>query len=345
MVPWVGFVISIISGTPRFFLQTFTGLLISALLIFGASALAGLASRIILPHTFNAAFTLSRLWWPDLIVMALGAILLTISFVRSENKPYLPSVLVAYELFMPLSASGFGVGNGIGDLWPYGILVFVVHLAWATIFGLITLAILRFRPISGVGYIFTLGVSGAVILTLFWLTNPAASQSPEPIAEAPVPTLTQALELPSTAPTHTTLQASTSTLLGSTETESAPDNTANGSDGTITPVPLTLDVTIPVTETRTSTPAPEPTPIYAVIRAREGGGAYIRSEPGGNVIATLDNGSIVQILPDTQDVNGVLWIQIVATRNDIRVEGWIIQSVLETATPIPNWEPSETPIP
>jgi hypothetical protein len=345
MVPWVGFVISIISGTPRFFLQTFTGLLISALLIFGASALAGLASRIILPHTFNAAFTLSRLWWPDLIVMALGAILLTISFVRSENKPYLPSVLVAYELFMPLSASGFGVGNGIGDLWPYGILVFVVHLAWATIFGLITLAILRFRPISGVGYIFTLGVSGAVILTLFWLTNPAASQSPEPIAEAPIPTLTQALELPSTAPTHTTLQASTSTLLGSTETESAPDNTANGSDGTITPVPLTLDVTIPVTETRTSTPAPEPTPIYAVIRAREGGGAYIRSEPGGNVIATLDNGSIVQILPDTQDVNGVLWIQIVATRNDIRVEGWIIQSVLETATPIPNWEPSETPIP
>jgi hypothetical protein len=210
---------------------------------------------------------------------------------------------------------------------------------------LITLAILRFRPISGVGYIFTLGVSGAVILTLFWLTNPAASQSPEPIAEAPIPTLTQALELPSTAPTHTTLQASTSTLLGSTETESAPDNTANGSDGTITPVPLTLDVTIPVTETRTSTPAPEPTPIYAVIRAREGGGAYIRSEPGGNVIATLDNGSIVQILPDTQDVNGVLWIQIVATRNDIRVEGWIIQSVLETATPIPNWEPSETPIP
>jgi hypothetical protein len=106
-----------------------------------------------------------------------------------------------------------------------------------------------------------------------------------------------------------------------------------------------MDVTLPATETRTSTPEPEPTPIYAVIRAREGGGAYIRSEPGGNVIATLGNGSIVQILPGTQEQNGVLWIQIVATRNDIRVEGWIIQSVLETATPVPNWEPSETPIP
>jgi hypothetical protein len=345
MVPWVGFVLSIISGTPRFFLQTFIGLIISALLIFGASGLAGLASRIILPHTFNAAFTLSRLWWPDLIVMALGAILLTISFVRSENKPYLPSVLVAYELFMPLSASGFGVGNGIGDLWPYGILVFIVHLAWATIFGLITLAILRFRPLSGLGYIFTLGVSGAMILTLFWLTNPAASQSPEPIAAASLSTPTQALELPSTGTPSTTPQSSTSILLGPTETESAPDSTAEGSEGTITPVPLTMDVTLPATETRTSTPEPEPTPIYAVIRAREGGGAYIRSEPGGNVIATLGNGSIVQILPGTQEQNGVLWIQIVATRNDIRVEGWIIQSVLETATPVPNWEPSETPIP
>ena len=116
-------------------------------------------------------------------------------------------------------------------------------------------------------------------------------------------------------------------------------------DGTITPVPLTLNVTLPPTETRTSTPEPEPTPIYAIIRAREGGGAYIRREPGGNVIATLGNGSIVQILPETQNYNSVLWIHIAATRNDIRVEGWIIQSVLETATPVPNWEPSDTPNP
>jgi hypothetical protein len=117
------------------------------------------------------------------------------------------------------------------------------------------------------------------------------------------------------------------------------------SDGTVTPVPLTLDVTLPVTETRTSTPVPEPTPVYAVIRAREGGGAYVRKAPGGNVLATLDNGAIVQVLPDTQDYNGILWFHIVATRNNIRVEGWIIQSVLETATPVPNWEPSETPTP
>ena len=352
MAPWVGFVLSIISGTPRLFMQTLAGLLISALLIFGASALAGLASRLILPHTFNAAFTLSRLWWPDLAVMALGAVLLTISFVRSESKPYLPSALVAYELFMPLSASAFGVGNGIGDLWPHGVLVFVVHLAWATIFGLITLAILRFRPLSGIGYPFALGIFAVAALIVFWLIDPSKTSPMDtvltPKAALPVAMQTSA-PLPSETPSPEPPPSETTVVLRPTETESTPEETPESTsaetDGTVTPVPLTLDITLPVTETRTTTPAPEPTPVYAVIRAREGGGAYIRKEPGGNVLATLDNGAIVQILPDTQDYNGILWIHVVATRNDIHVEGWIIQSVLETATPVPNWEPSKTPTP
>ena len=344
MAPWVGFVLSIISGSPRLFMQTLTGLLVSALLVFGASALAGLASRLILPHTFNAAFTLSRLWWPDLIVMALGAILLTVSFVRSESKPYLPSVVVAYELFMPLSASGFGIGNGVGDLWPHGVLAFVVQLAWATILGLVTLVFLRFRPLSALGYVFTLVVSAAIILILFWLTS--SPQPSEPTPEVILPAVTLTLELlPSEAASGVAEFSETPVMISPTDSATAPGEFTITTDGTITPVPLTLDVTLPVTETRTNTPEPEPTPIYAVIRAREGGGAYIRREPGGNVLATLANGEIVEILPDTQDYNGILWIHVLATRNDIRVEGWIIQSVLETATPVPNWEPSETPIP
>jgi hypothetical protein len=354
MAPWVGFALSIISGMPRLFLQTLAGLLISALLVFGTGALAGLASRLILPYTFNAAFTLSRLWWPDLVVMALGAILLTVSFARSESKPYLPSVLVAYELFMPLSASGFGVGNGIGDLWPHGMLVFVVHLAWATIFGLLTLTVLRFRPLSGWGYLFALGMLAIAIFTVLSLTAPGSPGAVEPTPEATQPAATQvSAPLPSQTTSHTSAPPSaTADLPKPTETESTPEaiteepattDEIDETDGTVTPVPLTLDITIPVTETRTSTLPPEPTPVYATIYAREGGGAFIRKEPGGSVLATLDNGSIVQVLPDTQELNGTLWIHAAVTRNDIRIEGWIIQGVLETATPIPNWEPSETP--
>jgi len=352
MVAWVGLALSIISGMPRLFFQTLIGLLISALLVFSSSALAGLASRIILPHTFNAAFTLSRLWWPDLVVMAIGAVLLTVSFARTESKPFLPSVIVAYELFMPLSASGFGVGNGIGDLWPHGVLVFLVHLAWATLFGLVALAVLRFRPLSAGGYVFALGMTAIAIFAVVSLMAPGSPQVSDAIPE-PTGTITSqvAAELPSQATTPTTHPSETIELLEATGSES-PAETATEEPAsteetgeTVTAVPLTLDVTLPVTETRTSTPPPEPTPIYATIRAREGGGAFIRKEPGGSVIATLDNGSVVQVLPDTQDLNGSLWFHIAVTRNDIRIEGWIVQSVLETATPIPNWEPSQTPNP
>lgn len=350
MIPWVGLVLSIISGMPRLFLQTLAGLLVSTLLIFATSALAGVASRLLLPHTFNAAFTLSRLWWPDLIVMAIGAILLTVSFVRSESKPYLPSVIVAYELFTPLSASAFGVGNGVGDLWPHGVLVFVVHLAWATLCGLITFAILRFRPLTNVGYVFAIGVFAISSMIVFGLIDSSKAQSVAQIPNATLPPATLILEPPSSETASPSAPPpATAIVLRPTETESTPEETpeaiSTATEVSVTPVPLTLDVTLPVTETRTITPAPEPTPIYAIIRAGEGGGAYIRKEPGGNVVATLDNGAVVQVLADTKDYNGALWIHIIATRNEIRVEGWIIQSVLETATPIPNWEPSETPNP
>jgi hypothetical protein len=190
------------------------------------------------------------------------------------------------------------------------------------------------------------------IFTVFSLTAPGSSGALEPTPEATQPAATQAAApLPSqTAPPASAPPSATPDLPRPTETEFPPEaptatDETGETDGTITPVPLTLNVTIPVTETRTTTPPPEPTPVYATVYAREGGGAFIRKEPGGSVLATLDNGSIVQVLPDTQELNGTLWIHAAVTRNDIRIEGWIIQNVLETATPIPNWEPSETPTP
>jgi hypothetical protein len=89
----------------------------------------------------------------------------------------------------------------------------------------------------------------------------------------------------------------------------------------------------------------EPTPIIAIIRAAEGGGAFIREKPGGIVRATLANGATVTIIPDDiQDVNRVIWVHVYTTVNDRRVEGWMIQTVLQTATPVVNWQPSSTPV-
>src|SRR5687767_1814993 len=105
LTPWIGTTLSIIAGAARLFLQTLTALAVSSLLVFACGWLAGFASRPFQPLTFNEAFAHSRLWWADLVVLTIGAILITVSFVRSEERPYLPSALLVYELFLPLSAA------------------------------------------------------------------------------------------------------------------------------------------------------------------------------------------------------------------------------------------------
>src|SRR5512141_1021208 len=88
--PWIGLLLATVTGSGRFFFETLMALLVSALLVFLIGGLAGLAARPFLPRTFNEVFLHSRLWWPDLIVLALGAVILTVSFGRSEWEPCLP---------------------------------------------------------------------------------------------------------------------------------------------------------------------------------------------------------------------------------------------------------------
>ncbi len=74
--------------------------------------------------------------------------------------------MLAYEFFLPISAAGFGLGSGISHIWPNGLLVFFVHFAWATMFGIITLIAMRFMPSNLQGLIFTGGVSLVLIVLL-----------------------------------------------------------------------------------------------------------------------------------------------------------------------------------
>ena len=336
LTPWIGTALSIIAGTPRLFAQTFTALFVSSLIIFFCGLLAGFASRTFQPLTFNEAFTHSRLWWPDLIVLTIASILITISFVRSEDRPYLPSALLAYELFLPLCAAGFGLGSSVNGLWPQGLFVFIVHMAWATFFGIITLFFLRFYPTSFGGLAFTgfTFIALIAIVTSYtgfgnWIMIQAGLSTPEPIAV--IVSTSTPLAIPSTTQSTKPAQA-TGIISNLTGTPSQ------------TPKPTLTTVTLAATETPTSTVTAEPTPILAVIRASEGGGAFIREKPGGMVLVTLGNGSLVTIIPnDLQDVNGVIWVHVFAIVNDARVEGWMIQTVLQTATPIADWQPSPTP--
>ena len=334
MTPWIGMSLAVVAGSARFFFQTITALFVSSLLIFVSGVLAGFASRTFGPLTFNEAFSHSRLWWPDLAVLTVGSIILIISFVRSEERPYLPSALLTYGLFLPLCAGGFGLGSGVGEIWPQGLYVFLVHLAWATFFGIISLFVLRFYPTSTGGIVFTglMFITLIVVLTFLtgfnrWIMIATGLAAPEP-----VPVL-QASSTPTQVSMTLSPRPEQTTAFVGVPTQTP----TRGAARTLTP-------TIPPTETSTSTITAEPTPILAVIRASEGGGAFIRESPGGVVVATLGNGSTVTIIPnDFQDVNNVIWVHVFAIVNDVRVEGWMIQSVLQTATPIANWQPSSTP--
>ena len=333
LTPWIGMSLGVVAGAGRLFAQTFIALLVSALLIFAGGVIAGYATRIFpQPLTFNEAFLHSRLWAPDFFVLAVGAILITLSFVRSEQRPYLPSALVAYELFLPLCATGFGLGSGVEGLWPQGMMVFLVHFAWATLFCILTLFSLRFYPTSLGGFSFTGVILVALIVflatstgALDWIKIQAGLAAPRP---APTTEATATLPL---VPTITSTPELVTAIIGvATSTPSR------------TPTPRPTN-TIPPTRTPTSTVTAEPTPIIALIRASEGGGAFIRERPGGVVLVTLSNGSTVTIIPnDFQEVNNVVWVHVFAIVNDVRIEGWMIQSVLVTATPVPDWQPSAT---
>jgi uncharacterized membrane protein len=338
LTPWIGMSLGIIAGAGRLFLQTLLALFLSALLTALGGIVAGYATRIFpQPRTFNEAFLHSRLWTPDFFVLAIGAILITLSFVRSEQRPYLPSALVAYELFLPLCAAGFGLGSGVEGLALPGLLVFLIHFAWATLFCLLTLFFLRFYPLTFGG----ISLTGAILIALLawlmistgalqWIRIQAGLATPEP---APASQATATLPLvPTLTPTVT--PEPVTAVIG------VPTSTAS-----TTPTPRPTS-TIPPTQTLTFTVTAEPTPIIAVIRAAEGGGANIRERPGGVVLLTLSNGSTVTVIPDDfQEVNNVVWVHVFTVINGERVEGWVLQSLLVTATPIPNWQPSATPKP
>jgi len=335
LTSWVGMCISAITGSLRFFLQTFAALLVSAIIVFLIGLAAGFANTPFEPRTLNGVHIHSRLWAPELVVLAIGAVLLVLTFVRTESKPYLPSVVLAYAFYLPISAAGFGLSSGVEGVWPQALYVALVHFAWTSFLGILTLAFMRFRPRSFGGFVFSLVLILAILAGLLGWTglgkvalNLANGKNP---AFAPVPT---------SSPLPDTVASLTFTPVKSP----SPSATPRIMTATATRT-LTKESGASATSENTSVPSVTvmPTPIFARVDSPEGGGARVRKTPGGDYLLTLSNGYIVEVLGETQEVSGVIWVKIAVERDGERQEGWIIQSLLATATPVPYWIATETP--
>ncbi len=314
MAPVVGLSFGMVIGSYRFFGRSLVGLLIGSLLVFIVGIAAGLLGRIWMPLSLNQAYLNAQLSWINFILLAVGAIFTAATMAHPERSPAAPNVALAYALYLPLVAAGFGLGNGAPHLFPDGLVLFAVNLAWGVVLGALTLAVLGFRPMTLLGYtlggaVTLIGVAllvgfGAFSATLGWFGSPVA------------------------IPTYTPTATYTLTPVPPTPTV------------TLTPVPPTLTPTVTLTPTRTPVPtetsSPTPLPVYARIDPVEG--AVLHTEPGFDAPTLppgLMQGTLVQLLEGSQEVNGYTWVQVRVVA-DGRV-GWILQSLLLVATPEPNW--------
>lgn len=311
MAPVVGMALGSVTGSLSFFISSLISMLIGSLFVFLVGFLTGYAVHFWIPIELEMLQVHTQVSWINFLVLAIGATLTVLVIVRSEHESNLPNAALAYIIYLPLATAGIGLGSGMSSLWQGGLMAFGIYLFWGLLLGILMLMVLQIRPATQTGYIISSGVALVAVLLLLGTLGSRFVSYPQ--VDIPTPTIT-ITDTPTPLPTAT--------------------RTA-----TRTHVPATVrptDTTAP-TEIPTITPTLIATPFYAVVNVGEGQGAHLRAEPGfdSESLTLLDNGALVQVLLDTPvEKDGVTWIHVQVPGGK---QGWIVQSLLATATPAPNW--------
>lgn len=301
ITPGVGVALGVALGSSKHFIRSLLALLISSAIVFAMGWLAGQAAHYGASGESIQAHTFAQFQWPALLLMAIAGSLTTVSTVRGGQNPEVPSFLFSLGLFTPLGAAGFGLGSGISFLWPDGLVVYFVYLAWAILCGAITLVIIGFRPPTPFGYSLGGAILLAGILVLIGFTGAGAVFGGR-------------LGLPTRTPTAT---------LPPTFTPTASRTPSPSPTSTRTPTK---------TPTPSLTPSSTPAPIVAIVDSDEGSGVFVYAEPAGERITTLLNGTIVYLLDEPPvEAGGALWSHIYIPQ--LGEYSWIRTRLVATVTP------------
>ena len=318
LTPIIGISLGTVTGSFKFFGQRLSSTLLACGLVFLVGLLGGLAARILPPRELLYAVSHAQVSWSHLILLIVGTIFTVLAVALQKGSPVLPSVALAYELFIPLTVAGFGLGKGIPHLWPDGLVVFATHFAIVSLVGTVIFIFAGFRPLTFLGYTLGSVVTVLGVILLIGLSGAGAIVGgnvalPTPSPTPPTPTSSYTPLPPSPTPTVTSIPP------------------------TLTPSSIP---TITFTPSPTSSPAPSPTPIYAIINASEEmGGAVIRTGPGFDSprLTSLLNGNALEIIdPSPTEKDGYDWIH-VRLFTEGREEGWVLASLILVGSPNADW--------
>jgi hypothetical protein len=308
MAPVIGLSLGMITGSISYFLRSLLGLCVGCALIFTSGLLAGLAAKLLAPlvgelYHIQANYH-TQLSWLNFLVLTIASIWTTLAIMKDVHRATLPNVALAYELYVPLAAAGLGMTSSYNHLWPDGLIVFALHLCWAVVISAVVFGVHGFRPLTLFGYTLSGAVALFGIILVIGMLSAGLAIGGGIALPTPVPSPTKT---PTLTPTPSP-----------------------------TPVPPTATLTPTYTSspsaTLTLTPFPSSTPHYAMVSVVGSTGAYLRSTPGGEIIKSYLNGTIVEILPEIEMVSGMIWVRIKAPDG---TQGWVLQSLLIIPMPTP----------
>ncbi len=305
MAPVAGMALAAVSGSTRFFLRMFAGLVVAILLLALASGLSGGLRFGDDPDLILAA-SHTRINVIDFTLLIAGAVLMALKLAGGHEIPALPSVAVAYELALPLGVASVGLVRGDSGLWHGALLTFGLHLTWGVVAGMGVLIILGFRPLTGSSR----SLAAAMILMGIVALISAAGLGASILAAVPTPTPTPT---PTATPTLTQTPTATPTLTAT------PTNTPT------------------VTPTHTPTHTATPTPPSAIVVRTGGLGAILRDAPDGTDVGFLAEADAVHVIGGPETIEDEIWWQI---RTQDGEEGWLLGVLLATLTPTPSATPS-----
>lgn len=316
MAPAVGLGFSAAIGSLSFFLRSAGALLIGCGLVFASGALGGWISRLFTDLPLSQAQRFAGFTIPDFLLLTIGIVLAIYLTIRMpKQRSLVASVPLAYEIYIPVAVAGFGLTSQVTGLVSEALLVAGVHIAWVILVGTLMLAFLKLRPFTFFGYVLTAAIVGSAFYGLV-ISSALGSALKKQMAPFVTPTSGQTTEAVS-APATDVMEIPTPDTVEMTATL-APTNTF-----------------IP-TRTPTVTITPRPTPVWAKVYSPTYTGVMVRQSPGfeGEYLTSLDNESLIQVLPEVEFVDNAYWAHVLL--EDGR-EGWMVRSLLLTATPAPDW--------